>query len=116
MMTLRPSIRIYLCLQPTDMRKQMDGLSVLAQEVIGENPMSGHLFLFHNRGRNRLKILYWDTNGYVVWYKRLEKGCFSFPKQKEGRVEINESVFQQLLGGLRLNHVWEKVDKSKENP
>jgi transposase len=112
MMTLQPSIKIYLCLQPADMRKQMDGLSILAQEQICENPMSGHLFLFHNRGRNRLKILYWDTNGYVVWYKRLEKGCFSFPKQKEGRVEINESVFQQLLGGLRLKHVWGKVNIS----
>lgn len=68
--------------------------------------MSGHLFLFCNRWRNRLNILYWDTNSYVVWYKRLGKGTFSFPKQKEDRVEINESVFQQLLGGFQLNHVW----------
>ncbi len=106
MLTLRPSIKIYLCLQPADMRKSMDGLSVLVQSQMDENPLSGHLFLFRNRTGNRLKLLYWDRNGFAIWYKRLEKGRFSFPLDGEGRVEITETVFQQLLGGLRLDRVW----------
>lgn len=111
MLTLQPNIRIYIHTGPTDMRKSMNGLECLVSSHLGEDPMSGHLFLFRNRRGNRLKILYWDRNGYVVWYKRLERGTFSFPSPRDGRVEIQPAVFQQLLGGLSLERVWKNREK-----
>ncbi|MCP4572604.1 MAG: IS66 family insertion sequence element accessory protein TnpB [bacterium] len=64
--------RIYLCTVPTDMRKGFDTLAVLVREFLGQDPLSGHLFLFISRRRDRLKILYWDADGFAMWYKRLE--------------------------------------------
>lgn len=109
MLTLRPSIRIYLCLRPADMRKSMDGLSAMVRAELGEDPLSGHLFLFRNRRGDRLKLIYWDRNGYALWYKRLEKGRFSFPRGDSGRVVVPESAFQMLLGGLNLDRVWKNM-------
>jgi len=106
MLTLTPSVTIYVCLQPADMRKSLDGLSELARAQAGQDPMSGHLFLFRNRRGDRLKVLYWDRNGFALWYKRLERGTFSFPDPRAGTITISENVFQQLLGGLRLDRVW----------
>ncbi len=106
MLTLQPSIRIFIHTAPADMRKSMDGLENLVRHHLGEDPMSGHLFLFRNRRGNRLKILYWDRNGFVVWYKRLERGTFSFPGGNDGRIEIGPPLFQQLVGGLSLERVW----------
>ena len=65
-------VRIYLCTSPADMRKGFDTLAALVREHLGHDPLSGHLFLFVGRGRDRLKIMYWDTDGYALWYKRLE--------------------------------------------
>lgn len=106
MLTLRPTIRIYICLRPADMRKSMDGLSAMVTAEMGEDPLSGHLFIFRNRRGDRLKIVYWDRNGFALWYKRLERGRFSFPPPGAGKVTIPESLFQQLVGGLSLERVW----------
>ncbi|MBX3728462.1 MAG: IS66 family insertion sequence element accessory protein TnpB [Candidatus Sumerlaeia bacterium] len=108
MLTLSPSIRIFVCLAPADMRKSLDGLSAMVAGAMGEDPLSGHLFLFRNRAGDRLKVLYWDRNGYALWYKRLEKGRFSFPKRTDGRVAIDAATFQLLIGGLSLDRVWNR--------
>ncbi len=70
------AVRIFLCTQPTDMRKSFDGLVGSVREYLGQDPLSGHLFLSLNRRRNRVKILFWEPDGLVIWYKRLEAGTF----------------------------------------
>ena len=75
--------RVYLALGNTDMRKAINGLSILVQESMDLDPFSGHLFVFCNRKRNILKILYWDRNGFCLWSKRLEKHFFRWPESSE---------------------------------
>jgi transposase len=72
--------RVYLHRAPVDMRKQMDGLAMLAQQVLQVDPLSGALFVFINRRCNKLKLLLWERNGFVIWYKRLERDKFHWPK------------------------------------
>ena len=106
MLTLSPSIRIYLCLRPTDMRRGFDRLAEEARAHVGEDPLSGHLFVFRNRRENRLKVLYWDRNGYAVWYKRLECGRFRFPNGDGASVRVlPPAAFQLLLGGVIKNRI-----------
>lgn len=115
MLTITPSIRIFLCLAPADMRKSLDGLSAMVRNELGEEPLSGHLFLFRNRRGDRLKVLYWNTNGFALWYKRLEKGRFSFPSKDSGKVVISETSFQLLVGGLSLERVWNNQQNMSSN-
>jgi transposase len=100
-LTLSPTIRIYLCVRPADFRCGMDRLACLARERVEEDPLNGHLFVFRNRRGNRLKVLYWDRNGWALWYKRLERGRFHFPDAggAESRT-ISPAAFQLLLGGV----------------
>jgi transposase len=70
------AVRVFLCTRPTDMRKSFDGLWGMVHEFLGQDPLSGHLFLFLNRRRDRVKILLWEPDGLVIWYKRLEAGTF----------------------------------------
>jgi transposase len=72
-------LKLCACTQPADMRKGFDGLLGIVAHLLAEDPLSGHLFLFRNRTRDRLKILSWDRDGLAIWYKRLEKGTFQFP-------------------------------------
>ena len=80
MLSLPPTVRIFLAATPADMRKGFDGLAQLVRDGIPQDPLSGHLFVFLNKRRNRIKILYWDRDGFALWYKRLEKGVFRFPE------------------------------------
>ncbi len=73
---LPAAVRVFLCSRPTDMRKSFDGLFGMVREFLGQDPLSGHLFLFLNRRRDRVKILFWERDGMVIWYKRLEAGTF----------------------------------------
>lgn len=108
MLSLPASIRIFLCLEITDMRRGFDGLAAMASRVVGEDPLSGHLFVFRNRRQDRVKILYWDRDGFALWYKRLEKGTFKFPTpvtRGSGRTEIKASDLMMLLDGVDLRSV-----------
>jgi transposase len=69
-LTLHPSVRIYVCTAPTDMRRGFDGLAQMARDIVHQDPLSGHYFVFLNRRRDRVKILYWDHDGYAVWAKK----------------------------------------------
>lgn len=91
--------RVYLHGAPVDMRKQMDGLALLAREGIREDPLSGALFVFVNRGRNKLKILVWERNGFVVWYKRLERQRFHWPRSAEAVLTLTGEQLNWLLDG-----------------
>jgi transposase len=98
-LTLPPSVRVFVAVGATDMRLGMDGLSALARSRLGLDPLSGHLILFRNRRGDRLKILVWDRSGFWVLYKRLEKGTFSWPRSVEGRLELRTSDLLLLLSG-----------------
>jgi hypothetical protein len=76
MMGLLQGVKIHLCTQPTDMRRGFDGLSGMVVAVLEQDPLSGHLFVFRNRNRDKLKILYWDTDGLAIWYKKHESLSF----------------------------------------
>ena len=76
------SIRVYLALGSTDLRKAINGLSVLVEQAMGLDPFSGDLFVFCNRRQNIIKILYWDRNGFCLWQKRLEKQFFTWPESR----------------------------------
>lgn len=107
MLSLPPALKIFLAAAPTDMRKSHDGLAALVEHVLRENPLSGHLFVFRNKPGDRLKLLYWDTDGYALWYKRLEAGRFRFPVVSEGQtqVTITAAELAMLLDGVDLASV-----------
>ena len=108
MLSLPPSVRIFLCVEVTDMRRGFDGLAAMVSELLKDDPLSGHLFVFRNRRRDRVKILYWDRDGYALWYKRLEKGTFKFPaaaSRQSRRVEVKASDLMMLLDGVDLRTV-----------
>lgn len=97
-----PSVRIYVCTQPTDMRRSFDGLSRMVQDVVGQDPFSGHLFVFWNRRSDRTKILWWDRSGFCLWYKRLEEGAFRFPESAERTYELEAGELALILEGISL--------------
>ena len=108
---LGPATKVYLAVGATDLRKGFDGLYGLARDALGLEPLSGHLALFCNRQRNRLKILFWDGNGLWVCAKRLEKGRYSWPSQlTEGSacVTLSHEEFSLLIGGIDLSQTRRK--------
>lgn len=105
MLSLPPSVRIFLCVQPADMRRSFDGLSRMVEEFLGHDPFSGHLFVFRNKRGDRMKLLYWDNDGYAIWYKRLEKGVFRFPEHCVDGAEVAASTLTMLLEGVDLSSV-----------
>jgi transposase len=102
LLTLPPTVRVYMAAGPSDLRKSFDGLSGLATTVLGESALSGHLFVFCNRRRDRLKVLVWDGSGFWVCAKRLERGTFAWPDSTPDRtkVELTPAELTVLLGGL----------------
>jgi len=99
--------RIWLATSPADMRCGFDRLAELARSVTGQDPLSGHLFLFRSRGGDRLKVLLWERDGYVLWYKRLEEGTFKLPRIEDDAksVELRASELAMLLDGIDLKSV-----------
>ena len=123
MIGLAHGIKIHLCTQPTDMRRGFDGLSGMVASLLQQDPLSGHLFVFRNRNRDKLKILYWDSDGLAIWYKRLEQGTFQFPTDGKPNdeltagVAITTSELSLLLGGIDLRSAQQrKRYQSPKNP
>ena len=100
MITVPAGVRVYLALGTTDMRKGFDGLSVLAQEVLREDPFSGHLFVFRGRRGDLIKVLYWNGQGLCLFGKRLERGRFIWPQAREGTVTLSPAQLAMLLEGI----------------
>lgn len=100
-------LRIWLCTGRTDMRCGFDRLAAMAEQVTGQDVLSGHLFVFRNRSGDRLKILYWDRDGFVLFYKRLEEGLFKLPRldPEQRSVPLKASELAMLLDGIDLASV-----------
>jgi transposase len=107
MLSLPLPVRIFLCTQPADMRRSFDGLAQMVREFLGADPLSGHLFVFRSKRGDRVKLLYWDSDGLAIWYKRLEEGTFGFPAPPaEGHgIEIRAADLAMLLDGVDLESV-----------
>ena len=105
MLTLPPSLRIFLAVDTVDMRKSFDALALLVEHVLRQDPMSGHLFVFIGRRRHMVRVLQWDRTGYVLWSKRLEKGVYRWltDRQISGQAhEVEPAELLLLLEGIDL--------------
>jgi transposase len=104
MLAFPASVKIYVAVEPVDMRKQFNGLWACAQQTLGEDPKSGAIFVFANKTRDRLKMLYWDGTGVWVLAKRLEKGRFSWPQSARGQAKLAlaPEALALLTGGVEL--------------
>jgi transposase len=98
------AVPVYLACGPTDLRKQINGLSVMVDSVLKLDPFSPALFVFCNRNKNRIKVLFFDTDGFVLYFKRLERGRYRWPSsvEGEGAMELDIAEFSQLLSATKL--------------
>jgi transposase len=110
------AVKIFLCLEPTDMRRGFDRLAEMTRHILRQDPLSGHVFVFRSRRGDRLKLLYWDRDGYALWYKRLEKGQFALPGKVGEDFRIGPRELAMLLEGLeevnirrRMRYQWPRV-------
>ena len=102
MLALSPATKVYLAVGPTDLRRSIDGLALLVEGRLDLDPLSGHLFVFCNRRRNLVKVLYWDRNGFCLWQKRLEREFFRWPKDGNAVVQVGARELMWFLEGLQL--------------
>jgi transposase len=103
---LPPAVKLYVAVQPVSLRKGFDGLSLYTQTVMQLDPLSGHLFVFFNRKRDQVSLLFWDRSGYVLWKKRLERGRFRLPVFVRGAspsAQIEAAELALILEGLDLS-------------
>lgn len=112
MLSLALPGRVFLCTLPTDMRKSFDSLAGLVEQFLGQDPLAGDLFVFRSKRGDRLKLLYWDSDGLAIWYKRLEEGTFAFPAADAQRAKvgthgllIRPAELAMLLDGIDLSNV-----------
>jgi len=103
MFTLSQHTKVYIARDALDFRKQIDGLSLYVQEVLLLNPLSAHVFVFRNRARDKLKVLVWDSNGFCLLYKRLERGRFPWPRSAHSVFECSVRELHWLLEGLNID-------------
>ena len=105
MLTLSPAVRIYVAAEAVDLRKGFDGLAAATHHIVERDPLSGHLFAFINRRRNRMKILLWQHSGYLLLYKRLERGRFRLPMEPEPglrHIEVEATELALMMEGIDL--------------
>ena len=126
MLSVSSQTRIFLAREPVDMRKSFHGLIGLTESVLEQDPLSGHLFVFVNRRRDRIKLLYWGGTGFCIWYQQLEEGGYQLPDaatvdEREG-IEITGSQLSLILDGIDLSSVRQRrryqlpVDRAMQNP
>ena len=108
-------VKIFVKPGPTDFRKQINGLSIIVQEEMELDPLNGNLYVFCNKSRNRLKILYWDKTGFAMWLKRLEKGKFPWPRNIAEALEIDLDKMKMLLSGIDFWNAHKELKFSKIN-
>lgn len=99
---LPDGVRIFVAVEPADLRKGFDSLCGMVRQTLKRDPLSGHLFVFANKSRQRIKILFWDRTGFVLWHKRLETGLFQFPSAEETTLEVEPAQLTMLLDGIAL--------------
>ena len=107
MLSLSPAVRIYLASEPVDMRKGFDGLTAIVENTLEEDVYSGNLFVFVSKRGDRVKVIYWDRGGFILFYKRLERGKFKLPKVGEACVslELESAQLAMLLEGIDYSRV-----------
>lgn len=107
MIALPPQIRVFLYRLPTDMRKSFHGLVALTESALKQDPLSGSLFVFMNRRRDRIKILYWGETGFCIWYQQLQQGTYQLPDeqslQEQETIEVTRSQLSLILDGIDLS-------------
>jgi transposase len=96
------NVQVWLATTPVDMRKSFDSLAEVVRSFLGHDPLSGNLFVFRNRGGHRVKILWWDHDGLAIYYKRLERGEFQFPRANTPTIEVRCDQLVRLLSGLSV--------------
>jgi transposase len=102
MLMLSRSVRVFIAVEATDMRRSFDRLAEMTRQVIGQDPLAGHFFVFFNRPRDRVKILVWERGGFAIWYKRLEEGSFKLPPLQNGVIELDAAELTLILEGIEL--------------
>jgi transposase len=113
MIALPPQIRVFLYRRPTDMRKSFHGLVALTESALKQDPLSGSLFVFVNRKRDRIKILYWGQTGFCIWYQQLQKGTYQLPDEKSleehDTMEVTRSQLSLILDGIDLSSARQRM-------
>lgn len=113
MIALPPQIRVFLYRLPTDMRKSFHGLVALTESALMQDPLSGSLFVFVNRRRDRIKILYWGQTGFCIWYQQLQKGTYQLPDEasleERQAVEVTRSQLSLILDGIDLSSARQRM-------
>lgn len=106
MFTIASSLEVYVCTSPIDMRKSFYSLSAVVETVMNKNPLSGHLFVFLNKRKNMVKVLFWDRSGYCIFYKRLESGTFTMQK------DVKSGIYKESIAVPELSLMLEGIDLS----
>jgi len=116
-LSLSPAIQVFMAIEPVDLRKGFDGLSAAVQTVFDRNVLDGHLFLFLNRRRDRIKLLWWDRDGLALFYKRLERGTYEIPRHAPGnkQLQLDATQLSLLLSGVQLDSVKHRRRYTLEN-
>lgn len=119
MLTISPAVKIFLYADVADLRRGYDGLASIVENAMEEDPLSGHIYIFLNRRRNRIKLLYWAIDGFAIWMKRLERGSFELvhPESPDTkRVQITASQLSLILEGIELSSVRRRKRYQRPSP
>lgn len=122
MLSLPPSVRLFVATQPVDGRKGADSLMMIVRDVFGHDPLGGHLFIFFSKRRDRVRVVYWDRNGFAMWSKRLQRGRYHPSFSSDGKLAASAIEAAELalivegieLAGARRRPRWEPAKKSAE--
>ena len=119
MIALSPQVRVFLYRLPTDMRKSFNGLLALTESVIKQDPLSGSFFVFVNRRRDRMKILYWGQTGFCIWYQQLQKGTYQLPSpeslDERDTLEVTRAQLSLILDGIDLRSARQRIRFQRKN-